>query len=91
MANDPKSKIVGDRRRLLTIHDGARLTPALVRVLDALADEANEILDAGFDEEQNGRAVRAKSSGYRREQIDPILVARSDGLAVYVSRSGELA
>lgn len=71
MAKDPKSKIVGDRRRLLTIHDGARLTPALVRVLDALADEANEILDAFFDEEQNGRAVRAKSSRRRSSRPTP--------------------
>ena len=36
MAKDPKAKIVGDRRRLLTIHDGARLTPALVAALAAL-------------------------------------------------------
>lgn len=91
MEKDPKAKIVGDRRRLLTIHDGARLTPALVAVFAALADEANELLDAGFDEEQHGRATRTKTSGYRREQVDPILVARSDGLAIYVGRHGELA
>lgn len=91
MAKDPKSKIVGDRRRLLTIHDGARLTPALVRVLDALADEANELLDVGLDHEGNGREARVKSSRYRRDAVDPVLVARSDGLAVYVSRDGELA
>lgn len=90
MAKDPKAKIVGDRRRLLTIHDGARLTPALVAVLGALTDEVAEL----FDHEGNraGAAdARVRAGGYRRDHLDPVLVARSDGLAVYVSRDGELA
>lgn len=91
MPSDPKKNIVDGRRRLLTIHDGARLTPALVRILDVLADETNELLDAGFEEEQSGRAARAKASGYKLEELDPILVARKDGIAVYVPTSGRLA
>lgn len=90
MAKDPKAKIVGERRRLLTIHDGARLTPALVAMLGALADEAAELLD--HEGTRAGRAdARVRAGGYRREQVDPIFVARSDGLAVYVDRNGELA
>lgn len=91
MPSDPKKNIVGTRRRLLTIHDGARLTPALVRVLDVLADETNELLDAGFEEEQSGRGARAKASSYKLEELDPILVSRKDGIAVYVPSTGRLA
>lgn len=90
MPSDPKKNIVDGRRRAITIHDGTRLTPTLVRILEVLSDEANEILDAGFDQEQNARGARAKSSTYKLEEVDPILVSRADGIAVYVPRDGRL-
>ena len=91
MSADPKRKIIDGRRRLLTIHDGARLTPALVRVLEVLADEANELLEADLEHESNGREARAKASTYKLGNVDPILVARADGLAIYVAHDGRIA
>ena len=73
MASDPKGQHVTGRRRLLTIHDGARLTPSLARLLEVLADEAA----AEIDETDH-------PTNWDRERAAPVLVARSDGLAVYV-------
>lgn len=67
---DPKKRHVGDRHRLLTIHDGTRLTPAIVAVLEALSNEAVEL--------------GASEPEYRRDYFRPVLVARADGLALYV-------
>jgi hypothetical protein len=91
MAKDPKKKFTEDRRRFLTIHDGAFLTPAVVAVLDVLARESEEILAVALDHEPNGREARVKASGYAREKATPILVARSDGIAVYVSNDWVIA
>lgn len=84
MASDPKKAIVDGRRRAITIHDGARLTPSLVRVLEVLADEANAL------REQNHDKPRGDASSYDLEASDPVLVARTDGIAVYVPRDGRL-
>lgn len=91
MASDPKKKLVQGRHRLLTIHDGARITPTLVRILEVLAEETTELLDARFDEEQSGRQARAKTSTYVLERSDPIMVARADGLAIYIDSERRLA
>jgi hypothetical protein len=88
MARDPKSTIVDGRKRLLTIHDGARLTPALVRILEGLADEANEKLELELDRQQS---ISLNGRDRARRAIVPVLVARSDGLAVYVDPDGGLA
>lgn len=73
---DPKKRHVGDRRRLLTIHDGTRLTPAIVAVLQALTEEADKLVD------------RSAADWRQRDQLEalqPVLVARADGLALYVA------
>lgn len=87
MPSDPKKNIVDGRRRLLTIHDGARLTPTLVRLLDGLADEANALRE----ERPSSTSGRGNASTYTLDDFDPILVARKDGIAVYVPTSGRLA
>lgn len=78
MATDPKKNTIDGRVRAITIHDGARLTPALVRMLDVLVDEATEHL---------GEKTRTTATGYDLERVDPIIVGRSDGIAIYVSRT----
>ena len=90
MPADPKRPLVDGKHRLLTIHDGARLTPALVRMLGVIADEVTEHLDARLDEEQSGRGARVKVPSYSRSSLDPVLVSRSDGLAIYVSSDREV-
>lgn len=82
MPSDPKKKLVEGKRRAITIHDGARLTPALVRLLEGLSDEANALAE-------QGREPREVPS-YAYERAVPVLVARGDGIAVYVDRDGRL-
>lgn len=80
MARDPKKKHIGDRRRLLTIHDGTRLTPTIIALLAVLADYAEEISadnEHGYDR-RDARMLHV-----------PVLVSRSDGLAIYVDAERE--
>lgn len=76
---DPKAKHVEGRHRLLTIHDGTRLTPTIVRILNVLADDAEEIVVEAVPD----------ATSYRRRDAQelhaPVMLARSDGLAVYVT------
>lgn len=96
MPADPKRKHLTNgwgsvtKKRAITIHDGTRLTPALVRVLAALTDEVEEHLDARLDTEQTGRGARVAAPESVRQRLDPVLVARADGLAIYVDTEGEL-
>lgn len=83
MPSDPKKKLIEGKRRALTIHDGARLTPALCRVLEGLSDEAYAIAEGSEGD-------RTKISSYAFERAVPVLVARADGIAVYVDRDGRL-
>ena len=78
---DPKAKWTEGRHRLLTIHDGARLTTALVDVLAVLASASTELAAEDTpDSRPNGYERKA-----RLEELSPRLVARSDGLALYVT------
>lgn len=80
-ARDPKAKWVEGRHRLLTIHDGTRLTPTIVSLLAVVADAAEELASELTPD--------ARPSSYERrnhlEGLAPRLVARSDGLALYVT------
>ena len=78
MARDPKAKIVDGKRRAFTIHDGTRLTPAVVAVLGVLADAAADEVN---DTEAEYRRENA------REALTPVLVARADGVAIYLDRN----
>lgn len=78
---DPKAKWVEGRHRLLTIHDGTRLTPTIVQLLGVLADNAEELAgDLSADVRPN-----SYDRGQLLEELGPRLVARSDGLALYVT------
>lgn len=72
---DPKKRWTVDRHRLLTIHDGTRLTPAVVAVLAALVDEAGNLVDPSAPDWKREQ---------ERDRLTPRLVARADGLALYV-------
>lgn len=78
---DPKKRWTEGRHRLLTIHDGTRLTPTLVAVLGVLADAA--------DEQAAELTPDDRPSSYQRQhkldELAPRLVARADGLALYVT------
>ena len=78
---DPKLQYTKDRHRLLTIHDGARLTPAIVAVLSALVEAAEEIAIDLTD----GQGPSSYERRRLRDELSPRLVARSDGVALYVS------
>lgn len=78
---DPKAKWTEDRHRLLTIHDGTRLTPTIVQLLGVLADNAEELAgELTPDGHPNAYGRRQLL-----EEFAPRLVARSDGLALYVT------
>lgn len=78
---DPKAKWTEDRHRLLTIHDGTRLTPTIVQLLGVLADNAEELAA----ELTPGHGVNSYQRRERIEELAPRLVTRSDGLALYVT------
>lgn len=81
---DPKSGTVDGRRRVLTIHDGARVTSTLVRLLSVLADEAEELAsDEANSVETSNTYQRRNAYENAADRHVPILVARADGLAVY--------
>lgn len=69
-------QVTNGRRRALTIHNGTRLTPTLVRMLGVLADDVEEIAA------EHGDLWRRADE---RDRHTPVIVARSDGLAVYVN------
>lgn len=75
-ARDPKKKWTEDRHRLLTIHDGTRLTPAIVKILEAIVDEAREIAD--------DPTLSKWQQAEELDRLSPRLVGRSDGIALYV-------
>lgn len=78
---DPKAKWTEDRHRLLTIHDGTRLTSTLVQLLGVLADNAAELaVWLTPDDRPNSYERRQKL-----DELAPRLVTRSDGLALYVT------
>ncbi len=78
---DPKAKWTEDRHRLLTIHDGTRLTSTLVQLLGVLADNAAELAaELTPDDRPNSYERRQKL-----DELAPRLVTRSDGLALYVT------
>ena len=54
-----------------------------------LADEATDVLDPDLDKSAAER--RKGASTYALADVTPVLVARSDGLAVYVSTDERLA
>jgi len=70
---DPKKKWTEGRHRLLTIHDGTRLTPTLVALLGVVADAAAELTPDSYQRQ------------HKLDELAPRLVARSDGLALYVT------
>lgn len=77
---DPKAKWTEARHRLLTIHDGTRLTPTIVALLGVVADAAEEL---AAEHAPDGPASYQRER--RLEEFAPPLVARSDGLALYVT------
>jgi hypothetical protein len=85
------SHVPENHRRVLTIHDGARLTPALVAVLSVLSEHAEELVAERISDELDSipspsRYQRAEAGRTARSELRPVLVARSDGLAVYAPR-----
>jgi len=79
--NDPKRKWTEDRHRLLTIHDGTRLTPTVAAMLANIADAAEE-LAAELTPDVGPNDYRRRE---RLDELAPRLVGRSDGLALYVT------
>jgi hypothetical protein len=91
-ATDKKAAMVPDNyRRALTIHDGARLTPALVAVLSSLSEHAEVLIidrtSERLAEHHNASAYQRNSAAAEvRSSTRPVLIARADGLAVYCPR-----
>jgi hypothetical protein len=77
---DPKRQWTEGRHRLLTIHDGTRLTPTLVSMLNVLAEAADEqAAELTPDDRPNSYQRQRKL-----DELAPRIVARADGLALYV-------
>lgn len=91
-STDPKAKHVPENfRRVLTIHDGGRLTPALVDVLRTISDHAEDLALELRTEELEAISnptsyQRRNAASNARQRTRPVLVARADGLAVYAAR-----
>jgi len=91
-STDAKAKQVPDGfRRVLTIHDGGRLTPALVSLLAHLSEHAEYLAADLVTEELDGihnptSYQRRNAASNARSRTRPVLIARSDGLAVYAPR-----
>lgn len=78
-------------RRVLTIHDGARLTPALVDLLRTLSEHAEdlavELVTEELDTTHNPSAYQRRNAQRdARHTARPVLVGRSDGIALYAAR-----
>lgn len=91
-STDRKARYVPENfRRVLTVHDGGRLTPALVDVLRTLSEHAEDLrveIEAEELEAVNYPTIdqRRKIAANARRRARPVLVARAEGLAVYASR-----
>lgn len=81
---DPNKVHTEGRHRLLTIHQGTRLTPTIVSVLQVLAEAAEEAAAELHPDDRPNSYARVREL----EELAPRLVARSDGLALYVTSRG---